>query len=627
MKYLIILIFLSINVNANESLRLAKLAEQQILEGNATNGILLALEALPKNIYKPDKAYVVEAEIQLLNGLLQLHEYYENFDLFSIALDSENKYDVSFYTGNYRWRQALANEDNCAAYVEQHFNASESRRDGYTMVLVSYKSSKKVRKWAKWYVKNVARTFGIRQYLGRGILVGGYDGRGNGNLKYLNMPAVLLESLFATNPRHAKWIKNEADQLQLAFILFKSIRKFFPQGGRICFSVGHKYKYYPRNDRGAHVYGGGRESEYAEIILKQAKSLIEYKLLQGNFVRPVIKKLQNFIKSNLDLPALEFDEALYDKTSELLLELSSQQLIDYAREIIPRCSLNQEQRVRFALPKLKSQRLIESGNKLARRGRIQSATRKFKLARKLDHCLQFNPEDKARWIAAQVQIYKAQKLAEKIKMVAAKTKFKKAMQIYSKFKIDPDKETRRIAAYELIKQGEKFAEAGEIETALIKFQTAITMNVNLNFNPHEKVRKLAIKPLLRKGTLAIRQANIKQALIINVKLQVVDPKGLYSEKFWSSLCWYGSLYGNANSVMNACTKTVKLKPENESYRDSRGLARALTGDFKGAIADFEFYIKHAKLKHKLVKREQWLNQLREGINPFTETVIQGLLGK
>lgn len=627
MKYLFIIIFLSINANANESLRLTELAEQEILAGNATNGILLALEALPKNIYKPDKPYVVEAEIALLNGLLQLHEYYENFDFFSTALDSENKYEVSFYTGNYRWRQALANKANCAAYVEQHFNASESRRDGYTMVLVSYKSSKKVRKWAKWYVKNIAKTFSVRQYRGRGILVGGYDGRGNGNLKYLKMPAVLLESLFATNPRHAKWIKNEAEQLQLAFILFKSIRKFFPQGGRICFSVGHKYKFYPSHDQGAHVYGGGRESEYAEIILKQAQSLIEYKLLQGNFVRPLIKKLQYFVKSNLDLPALEFDEALYDKTSELLLKLSSQQLIDYAREIIPRCSLTPEQREKFALPKLKSQILMESGEKQARAGRIKAATKKFKQASKLDHCLKFNPEDKARWIAAQAQIYKAEKLAEQIKMKAARAKFRKAMQIYSKFRINPDKETRRLAADELIKQGEKLAAAGEVETALIKFQTARTINANLKFDPDEKLRKIAIKPLIRKGIQSLRQANIKQALIVNIKSHVLDPKGLYFEKFWSSLCWYGSLYRNAASVMNACNKIVELQPENESYRDSRGLARALIGDFKGAISDFEFYIKHAKLQHKLVLREQWLNQLHEGTNPFTEAVIQRLLGK
>jgi tetratricopeptide (TPR) repeat protein len=627
MKYLIILILLSINAHANESLRLAKLAEQEILEGNATNGILLALEALPKNIYKPDKPYVVEAEIQLLNGLLQLHEYYENIDFFSTALHSENKYEVNFYTGNYRWRQALANEDNCAAYAEQHFNASASRRDGYTMVIVSYESSKKVRKWAKWYVQKVARAFGVRQYLGKGILIGGYDGRGNGNLKYLKMPGVLLESLFATNPRHAKWIRNEADQLQLAFILFKSIRKFFPQGGRICFSVGHKYKFYPRNDRGAHIYGGGRESEYAEIILKQAQSLIEYKLLKGHFAPPLIKKLQKFVRSNLHLSALEFDEALFDKTSELLLKLSSQQLIDYAREIVPRCSLTVEQRERFGLGKSKSQRLIERGEKLARRGRIKSAIRLFKRARKLDHCLEFNSEDKARWIAAQAEIYKAEKLAEQIKIEAAIAKFNKAMQIYSKFKIDSDKETRQIAADELIEDGEKLAEAGEIETALTKFQTARKINVNLNFDPHEKVRTIAIKPLVKKGIQAIRQTNMEQALIINKKTHILDPKGLYSESFWSSLCWYGSLHGHAAAVMNACTKIVKLQPNNESYRDSRGVARALIGDFKGAIADFEFYVKHAKLKHKLALRQQWLNQLREGTNPFTETVINKLLGK
>lgn len=43
-------------------------------------------------------------------------------------------------------------------------------------------------------------------------------------------------------------------------------------------------------------------------------------------------------------------------------------------------------------------------------------------------------------------------------------------------------------------------------------------------------------------------------------------------------------------VMFACEKAVKLAPDNGIFRESRGLARALTGDYKGATPDFEAYI-------------------------------------
>jgi len=58
----------------NQSLSLAALAEIEIEKGNATNGVLLALEALPKNMEKPDKTFVFRAYTVLYRGISNLHE-------------------------------------------------------------------------------------------------------------------------------------------------------------------------------------------------------------------------------------------------------------------------------------------------------------------------------------------------------------------------------------------------------------------------------------------------------------------------------------------------------------------------------------------------------------------------
>jgi WD40 repeat protein/tetratricopeptide (TPR) repeat protein len=61
-------------VEQTQSLLLADLAQQETLKGNAANGILFALEALPKEMSKPDKPYVAKAERQLYNAVSQLRE-------------------------------------------------------------------------------------------------------------------------------------------------------------------------------------------------------------------------------------------------------------------------------------------------------------------------------------------------------------------------------------------------------------------------------------------------------------------------------------------------------------------------------------------------------------------------
>ncbi|MEL7039262.1 MAG: tetratricopeptide repeat protein, partial [Cyanobacteria bacterium J06592_8] len=92
----------------------------------------------------------------------------------------------------------------------------------------------------------------------------------------------------------------------------------------------------------------------------------------------------------------------------------------------------------------------------------------------------------------------------------------------------------------------------------------------------------------------------------------------------NKLCRYGSLYKQAAEVMFACEKAVNLAPKNGYVVDGRGLARALTGDIQGAIADFQFYIEWTKNEDNKAQRQDWIKKLQAGENPFTDEVLKEL---
>jgi len=184
-------------------------------------------------------------------------------------------YEVRFYKGDYTARQQQANRDNCIAYVEHHFNSTASPTANYTVVVTGSNASDTSKNWGRWYAQEVAKKFGLKIGGTQGLLMGGYNGRGDENVKYTKMPAILLEPLFVSNPQGSNVVRSETGRLDLAMILVKSIRQFFPNGGIVGFSVGHKYKTTKPKDLGAQVYGGGSEAEFAELVLLKAKELLE----------------------------------------------------------------------------------------------------------------------------------------------------------------------------------------------------------------------------------------------------------------------------------------------------------------------------------------------------------------
>jgi hypothetical protein len=59
--------------------------------------------------------------------------------------------------------------------------------------------------------------------------------------------------------------------------------------------------------------------------------------------------------------------------------------------------------------------------------------------------------------------------------------------------------------------------------------------------------------------------------------------------------------------------------------NGRGLARALTGDGRGAISDFEFFVANARDYRQFVsQRKAWIAALKRGENPFDRETLLAL---
>ncbi len=86
----------------------------------------------------------------------------------------------------------------------------------------------------------------------------------------------------------------------------------------------------------------------------------------------------------------------------------------------------------------------------------------------------------------------------------------------------------------------------------------------------------------------------------------------------------GSLLGHAAEVMAACEQAVALAPDHAGIRESRGLARALTGDVAGAIDDFEAFVAWTGSDRSRAQRQDWIDALRAGQNPFTPELLERL---
>lgn len=188
-------------------------------------------------------------------------------------------YRVVFVTGDYRARQERANQLGAALYLEGHANSSTNQRADYAMCVVGSNASAT----SKEIGRELAAAFGTAFDVGgdKDTDVGygdgiRQDGRGDGNVRYTDMPAVLMEPGFCSNPEQARLMESEDGLNTAARIIFNTVSNHITSGATIVLSVGHIGKRSAPNDRGA-VWLGERfdtEAAYAHAYMNRAAVML-----------------------------------------------------------------------------------------------------------------------------------------------------------------------------------------------------------------------------------------------------------------------------------------------------------------------------------------------------------------
>ena len=186
-------------------------------------------------------------------------------------------------------------------------------------------------------------------------------------------------------------------------------------------------------------------------------------------------------------------------------------------------------------------------------------------------------------------------------------------------------------------EGVKLAQEGKIPEAIFiykrakKLEPGIDLNPNtenIEQNPRQVANQFFAPTKLQQGETLAKEGKISEAVTAYKKAQKLDSELKIKAESWNLLCRFGSIFRQAKRVIFACEQALELAPDAKSkasYLDSRGLARALTGDKEGAIADFKAYVNSPdKSEEDKNQRKQWIKALEQRKNPFTDELLKEL---
>ena len=191
--------------------------------------------------------------------------------------------------------------------------------------------------------------------------------------------------------------------------------------------------------------------------------------------------------------------------------------------------------------------------------------------------------------------------------------------------IQSKRRARAVAIYE----GRHLAEKGDVKAAIDAFQKAQRLDPDIDLDPTAEAQKFAdlaaTKRKIQEGDELARKRDLDKAVNAYAEAEKLDPSLATNAYFWNRRAWYVTLGGDAVNGLEASEKAVRLAGKDVSeYRDTRGLARALTGDTQGAIQDFEAFIASDSLATRKAERQKWVNALRKGQKPFTPELLETL---
>jgi tetratricopeptide (TPR) repeat protein len=346
----------------------------------------------------------------------------------------------------------------------------------------------------------------------------------------------------------------------------------------------------------------------AEKLVAQSKSYVE-----GGEYETALKMLEEAVKLDPTLqlvPQAEVDvangraQANGGDYQEALATLEEAVKLDPSLKLVPEVEV--------------AKGLTEWGRAQARSGDYEGALRTLHQAQELDLTLQLVPE-------AEVAVAKARAQAGSGDYEEALATLGRAVELDPKLQLAAEAEV----AKGLVNWGWDQASHGDYEMGLATLRQAVELDPQLQLVPEVEVAKAL-------GARAVVQAGAGEydaALATLQKAIEMSPALEMPGADWNTLCWLGSLSGSLSKhradVLDACERAVALAPEGGVERNSRGLARALTGDPEGAIQDFEFYVEWYRRREVAcdmsgTRRLAWIAALKAGQNPFDAATLEAL---
>ena len=418
-----------------ESLRLVALSDQELKKGNITNAMLLALEGLPKTFPDHDRPYVAENEDKLSQVFLNLEKYSEhvmegNNSINHVAFSPDGALIALVGRGGAidLWHATFGQRLHTLIGHTSSVNHVVFSPDGEILATASDDNTARL-----WFVSSGKLIQTLRGHeSGIGHAAFSPDG---GRLatassdKTARLWDVKSGKLIQTLRGHTNYVLHAA---------------FSPDGGRLATAS---------RDRTARLWAvpSGKLIQTLrghEHIVKHAafspdggmlatasddKTARLWEIKSGKLIQTLRGHTNWVMHADFSPDGLKLATTSMDGTARIWPLLSTQKLIDEATKSVPRC-LTPKQRQAFFLSDDPNWKLIEKGEQLAKTGQIQAAIDQFQRAQLQAPCLKFDPNDKARRIAAKAFFEEGKALAKQGKIQDAVVKFTEATRVDSRLK-------------------------------------------------------------------------------------------------------------------------------------------------------------------------------------------------
>jgi WD40 repeat protein/tetratricopeptide (TPR) repeat protein len=367
------------------------------------------------------------------------------------------------------------------------------------------------------------------------------------------------------------------------------------------------------------------------------------------------------------VPTRPADPALVRKGQELARKgdiTGATAAFGQAVEQDPSLDLHPERTAR----ELAAKTLLTMGDQAAITGRIAEAVKRYQAAQDADPELHVAPEQRARSIRAGVLVAEAKRgrwqdrgaepinrlreawelqtalrmnnpelgrklasLARGIELAShgdvenASQAFREALDPALIQDLEPAGYARRLTVAGLLSRADRHAIAGELEAAADEYRRAQRLEPSLRFDPQKKSKLVAAQHLVELGNFLLTNSKFLEALAKYRSAFALDPDAPAAATALNRAARELCLSGHATTdALFASEKAVALDPDNGAVRDTRGLAKALTGRFAEAIQDFEAFIAWSKDEKAKQHRRAWRDALRSGRNPFTPSLLRSL---